>query len=51
MATTTTINIQLGAAFWLLIAVIIGGLVMWSLLGMEKMSRVINGGLQDVFSG
>jgi len=51
MATTTTINIQLGSAFWLLIAVLIGGLVLWSVVGSEGMSRVIRGGWQDTFGG
>jgi len=49
MATTTTINIQLDSVFWLLIAVLIGGLIMWSLLGSDKLSRAIKGGFQDAF--
>lgn len=47
MTTTTTVHIELGSAFWLLIAAIIGGLVLWSVLGSEKMSRIIQGGWQD----
>ncbi len=49
--TTTTVHIELGAAFWLLIAVLIGGLVLWLKLGSEGMSRVIRGGLRDTFGG
>lgn len=47
--TTTTINIQLDTAFWLLIAVLIGGLILWSKLGSEGMSRAIRGGMSDAF--
>ena len=50
MSTTTTVNIELGTAFWLLIAVLIGGLILWSKLGADGMSRVIKGGIQDTFS-
>jgi len=49
MATTTTINIQLGSAFWLLIALLIVGGVLWSLLGSERLSSTIRGGFQDTF--
>lgn len=49
MVTTTTVHIELGTAFWLLIALLIVGGVSWSLLGSEGMSRVIRGGLQDAF--
>ena len=49
MATTTTVYIQLGAAFWLLIALLIAGGVLWSLLGSEKLSSAIRSGLQDAF--
>ena len=47
--TTTTINIQLGTAFWLLIAVLIVGLVLWSVLGSERMATVIRGSVDDTF--
>jgi hypothetical protein len=49
MVTTTTINIQLGTAFWLLIALLIAGGVLWSVLGSEKLSSAIRGGFQDSF--
>lgn len=49
MTTTMTVNIQLGTAFWLLIAVAIVGLVLWYKLGSEGMSRVLSGGWQDAF--
>ncbi len=41
MATTSTVHIELGAAFWLLMAVIIGALILWSKLASEGMSKVI----------
>ena len=50
MATTTTVHIELGSTFWLLIAKLIGGLVLWSVLGTEKLSGAIKGGIQDTFS-
>ena len=49
MATTTTVHIELGSTFWLLIAAIIGGLVLWSMLGSEGLSWVVRGGFQDAF--
>ena len=49
MATTTTVHIELGAAFWLLIAVLVCGLILWSKLGSEGMSRVLSGGVSDAF--
>jgi len=49
MAKTTTINIQLGSAFWLLIAVLIAGGVLWSVLGSEGLSRAIRDGMRDSF--
>jgi hypothetical protein len=50
MITTTTINIQLGTAFWLLIAVFVVGIMMWSKLGSEGMSRVLSSGVRDAFT-
>ena len=47
MTTTTTVNIELGTAFWLLLFVLIGGLILWSQLGTEGMNRVLSGGLGD----
>ena len=41
MTTTTTLHIELGTAFWLLIAVLIGGVILWSKLGSEGITRVI----------
>ena len=49
MATTTTVHIELGTAFWLLIAVLIIGLILWSKLGSEGMSQVIKDGVHDSF--
>ncbi len=49
MTTTTTVHIELGAAFWLLMAVIIGALVLWLKLGSEGMSRVLGDGVKDAF--
>ena len=49
MTTTTTVNIELGTAFWLLIAVLVAGLILWSRLGSEGMSRVLSCGLKDSF--
>ncbi|MFC1918583.1 hypothetical protein ACFLWW_01220 [Chloroflexota bacterium] len=49
MTTTTTVNIELGTAFWLLIAVVISGLILYSKLGSEGMSKVLSGGLSDAF--
>lgn len=48
--TTTTVHIELGTAFWLLVAVLIAGLVLWSVLGSERMAEVIRGGVEDTFS-
>jgi hypothetical protein len=39
MTTTTTIDIQLGTAFRLLLFVLIAGGVMWATPGSEKMPR------------
>jgi hypothetical protein len=50
MVTTTTINIQLGTAFWLLVALLIAVGILWLVLGNEGMSRAIRGGLQDSFN-
>lgn len=49
MATTTSIQVELGAAFWLLMFPLIAGMIMWAKLGTDKMGRVINGGLGDAF--
>ena len=43
MTTTTSIHVQLGTAFWLLLFVIIAGIVMWTKLGSEKMGKVLEG--------
>ena len=50
MTTTTSIHVQLGTAFWLLLFVIIAGIVMWAKLGSEKMSKVLSGGIRDAFN-
>ena len=49
MSTTTTVHIELGTAFWLLMAVIIGGLVIYLKIGSGGMSRVLTGGVKDAF--
>jgi len=43
----TTVHVELGTAFWLLIVVLIGGLVVYSKLGSYKVSKVINSGIGD----
>ena len=48
MTTTTSIHIELGAIFWLLLFMIIVGIVMWTKLGSEKMSKVLSSGINDV---
>ena len=50
MTTTTSIHVQLGTAFWLLVFVLIVGIVMWVKLGSEKMSKVLSGRIGDVFN-
>ena len=45
--TTTTIHVDLGWAFWLLMAVLILGIILYSKLGSEKMNRAISGGISD----
>ena len=50
MTTTTTVHIELGTAFWLLVAVMIGGMILWSKLGSEGMSRVFTTGVTDAFN-
>ncbi|MFC1953513.1 hypothetical protein ACFLWR_05230 [Chloroflexota bacterium] len=47
--TTTSIHVQLGTAFWLMLFVVIIGMVMWAKLGGEKMGKVISGGIGDAF--
>lgn len=49
MTTMTTIDIQLGTAFWLLLFVLIVGGVMWATLGSEKMVKIVPGGWIDAF--
>ena len=49
MTTTTSIHVQLGTAFWLLLFVLIIGIVMWTKLGSEKMGKVLSGGIGDAF--
>jgi len=49
MVTTTSIHVQLGTAFWLMVFVLIVGIVMWAKLGSEKMSKVLSGGISDAF--
>ena len=49
MTTTTTVHTELGTAFWLLVAVLIVGVILWSKLGSEGMSRVLNSGVRDAF--
>ncbi|MFC1918528.1 hypothetical protein ACFLWW_00935 [Chloroflexota bacterium] len=48
--TTTTVSIEFGTAFWLMLFVLITGLILWSKLGSEAMSRVIRGGVHDAFA-
>ena len=48
--TTTSIHIQLGTAFWLMAFVLIVGIVMWTKLGSEKMSKVLSSGIRDAFN-
>jgi len=50
MMTTTSINVQLGTAFWLMLFALIVGVVMWAKLGSEKMSKVLSGGIRDAFN-
>jgi len=50
MTTTTSIHVQLGTAFWLMVFVLIMGIVMWAKLGSEKMSKVLSGGIRDAFN-
>ena len=47
---TTSINVQLGTAFWLMVFILIIGIVMWTKLGSEKMSKVLSGGIRDAFN-
>jgi len=49
MTTTTSIHVQLGTAFWLLLFVSIVGIVMWTKLGSEKMTKVLSSGIRDAF--
>jgi hypothetical protein len=49
MATTTTVHIEMGTAFWLLMAVIIGAIILWLKLGSEGMGRVLSNGVKDTF--
>ncbi len=50
MTTTTSIHVQLGTAFWLMLFVLIVGITMWAKLGSEKMSKVLSGGIRDAFN-
>jgi hypothetical protein len=45
MTTTTSVHVELGTVFWLLVAVLIGGLVLYSKLGSEKIGKVLSGGI------
>jgi hypothetical protein len=49
MTNTTSVHVELGTAFWLLVAVLIGGLVLYSKLGSERMSKVLRSGIGDAF--
>ena len=49
MTTTTSIDVQLGTAFWLMVFVLIIGIVTWAKLGSEKMSKMLRGGISDAF--
>ncbi len=49
MTTTTSIHVQLGTAFWLLLFALIIGIVMWAKLGSEKVGKVLSGGIGDAF--
>jgi hypothetical protein len=44
VTTTTSIHVQLGTAFWILLTVLIVGGVMWVKLGSDKMGKVISEG-------
>lgn len=46
---TMNVQVQLGTAFWLLIAVLIGGFILWGTLGTERLVRVIRGSVADTF--
>ena len=50
MTITTSIHVQLGTGFWLIVFVLIVGIVMWVKLGSEKMSKVLSGGIRDAFN-
>lgn len=50
MTTTTSINVQLGTGFCLIVFVLILGIVMWAKLGSEKTGKVLSGGISDVFN-
>lgn len=47
--TTATVHIELSTAFWLLAALIIAELILWSVLGSEKLIGVIKSGFRDAF--
>jgi hypothetical protein len=49
MTTTAMVNVQMGTAFWLMMAAVIGILVLWSVLGSERMAEVVRGSLKDSF--
>ena len=49
VTTTTSIHVQLGTAFWILLTVLIVGGVMWVKLGSDKMGKVISEGIGDAF--
>ena len=49
MTALTSIHIQLGTAFWLMLFVLIIGSVMWAKLGSEKMGKVLSGGIGNAF--
>jgi hypothetical protein len=47
MATKTTLNVQLGTGFWLLIGAILLGLVLWKVLGTDRLASTIRAGWRD----
>ena len=47
MATNFLVKLDWG--FWVLLAVLILGIILWKFVGSEGLSRVLQGSLQDTF--
>lgn len=47
MPGNTAFIVKLDWAFWVLLAVLIVGLILWKFVGSEGLSRVLQGSLQD----